>query len=273
MLVANGVRFVFLPLLLVTSPVLAQVESHGHDHGDSHHHHHLLLDSQVELLTIDQVLALERNRDVDQAARLLVPGRSGNGELNFEVIVKADSLPKQVFEPNPFAGENARPVLDYAHGGFAYDHREGKGEVYWFLQGAGILRIHRDRSKIELVETDPEMVKFNMHNATFFEHGGEGMIAWPANSGERVFVTDTEGKVLQTIGRPTVEPYATQKAGYAPTDTAYLDGLLWVTDGYASKYIMSFDVEKKAWTGTIFGGRTDKPEPGKFGTNHGITIH
>ncbi len=29
----------------------------------------------------------------------------------------------------------------------------------------------------------------------------------------------------------------------------------------------------KAWTGIIFGGRTKKAEPGKFGTNHGITIH
>ena len=89
-----------------------------------------------------------------------------------------------------------------------------------------------------------------------------------------MFITDVDGKLIHTIGRPTVKPYSNKKpAGYSPTDTAYLDGKLWVTDGYASKYVMSYDLDKKEWTGTIFGGRSRKAEPGKFGTNHGITIH
>ncbi len=69
-----------------------------------------------------------------------------------------------------------------------------------------------------------------------------------------------------------MEPYS-KGANYAPTDTAYLNGELWVTDGYASKFVMSYALDEQKWTGTIFGGRTNKAEPGKFGTNHGITIH
>ena len=159
--------------------------------------------------------------------------------------------------------ENRRTQIQ----GWIEDHN------YWFLQGGGMMRIHTDRSKIDLLETDPKMLKFNMHNATFFEHKGQGRIAWPANGGASVFITDVDGKLLHTIGRPTMKPYS-DGARYSPTDTAYLDGKLWITDGYASKFVMSYDLDAEKWTGTIFGGRnTKKVEPGKFGTNHGITIH
>jgi hypothetical protein len=258
---------VVVSLSLVSSS-LVSAQIHEHEHGDHHHA------APAALLTIEQVLALEQNRGLSTAATRAA-GVSGDGAWTFKVLVTAKSLPKKVLEPNPFGrGKNKKPILDYAHGGFAYDHRKGKGEVYWFLQGAGMMRIHRDRSKIELLPTDPKMVRFNMHNATFFVHGDEARIAWPANGGQRVFITDVDGKLLHTIGRPTMAPYS-NKAGYAPTDTAYLDGKLWVTDGYASKFIMSYDLDKKDWTGTIFGGKSKKkvPEPGKFGTNHGITIH
>ena len=204
--------------------------------------------------------------------RAVRPGLSGDGTLSFEVLVTSKQLPKKVFEVNPFDKRRGRTILDCAHGGFAYDYRKGQGEVYWFLQGSGIMRIHKDRSKIALLMTDEKMLPFNMHNATFFVHEHEARLAWPANDGARVFITDVDGQLLQTIGRPTVEPYS-KGAPYAPTDTAYLDGKLWVTDGYASKFVMSYDMGEKKWTGTIFGGQTKKAEPGKFGTNHGITIN
>lgn len=256
----------------ISSPLLAQSPSpHEHSHhGDVHDHSHGTADGN--LLTIEHVLSLEQNRNLSETVRdvrRLAPN-SGDGDLKFEVLVTSKQLPKKVWEQNPFAKK--RKILDCAHGGFAFDHRKGKGEVYWFLQGAGAMRVHTDRSKIELLETDPKMLRFNMHNATFFEHNGEGRIAWPANSGASVFITDTDGKLVHTIGKPTMKPYS-DGAGYAPTDTAYLDGKLWVTDGYASKFVMSYDLDKKEWTGTIFGGRSKKAEPGKFGTNHGITIH
>ncbi|MEE2888401.1 MAG: hypothetical protein VX951_13305 [Planctomycetota bacterium] len=257
----------FLPAFLLVGSLAAQ----GHDHSRSHHHA-VLTENTAGILSIDDVLAMEQNRGLRQdSKKKTVAGRSGDGGFVFEVIVTSKNLPKKVFEPNPFDGRK-RKILHCAHGGFAYDYRKGKGEVYWSLQGGGIIRVHRDRSKIEMVETDPKMLKLNMHNATFFEHKDQAMIAWPANGGASVFLTDVDGKLLRTIGRPTMLPYS-KGAPYAPTDVAYLDGMLWITDGYASKFVMSYDLDAKKWTGTIFGGRSKKIEPGKFGINHGITIH
>ena len=245
---------------------------HDHPHGHGHHDHGDTAQAASDLWTIEHVLALEQNKRVSNATvrNTRRSGVSGDGDLAFEVLVTSKELPKKVFEVNPF--KQKRTILNCAHGGFAYDYREGKGEIYWFLQGGGILRVNTDRSKIELLKTDVKMLKFNMHNATFFEHKGEPMIAWPANAGASVFLTDVDGKLLHTIGRPTMEPYS-KRAPYAPTDTAYLDGKLWVTDGYASQYVMSYDLDEKKWTGTIFGGKAKKAEPGKFRTSHGITIH
>tara|TARA_R110002072_G_scaffold302863_1_gene489300 strand:- start:1941 stop:3173 length:1233 start_codon:yes stop_codon:yes gene_type:complete len=268
------------PTYLISSTVLCVaaavaptpcLTAQSHEHGHSHHATSANENGTGSLVTIEQVLEMQQNQQVvAHAGTGAIKASSGDGDLSFDVLVTSKALPKEVFDENPFAKK--RKILDCAHGGFAFDHRLGKGEVYWFLQGAGAMRIHTDRSKIELLATDPKMVKFNMHNATFFEHKGEGRIAWPANGGASVFVTDVDGKLLHTIGRPNMKPYS-DGAGYAPTDTAYLDGKLWVTDGYASKFVMSYDLDKEEWTGTIFGGRSKKAEPGKFGTNHGITIH
>lgn len=246
-------------LLLPLTSVAAQ--DHGHHHGAFHH-------------SIEQVLALPQNAGVSARAggEPVARGVSGDGDFTFRVLVTSKSLPAAVFEKSPYDGKRKGTILECAHGGFAYDHRKKRGEVYWFLRGAGILRIHRDRSKIELLETDPRMSKLNMHNATFFEHGGDAMIAWPANGAGTVFITTVDGEVLHTIGTPTVKPYA-DGAKYAPTDTAYLDGMLWVTDGYGSRFAMAYDLDAREWKQPTLGGRSDKIEPGKFGTNHGITIH
>ena len=120
------------------------------------------------------------------------------------------------------------------------------------------------------------MLAHNLHNATFFEHRGSGRIAWPSDDSGQVFVTDTTGNLAHTIPRPTADHFPEQypaTAKYAPTDTAYLDGRLWVTDGYGSRFVMAYDLDKKAWTDWIFGGETKKPEPGRFGTPHGISIY
>ncbi len=260
-------------ILLPCHLVVAQDHEHPHSHPHSHHAHDAEAHDaeRSQLLTIRDVLALKQNQVPSGLKATARKGISGDNSMAFEVSVTSKALPKKVFEANPFA-RGKRVILDCAHGGFAYDSRPDKGEVYWFLQGAGIMRIEKDRSKIALVDTDAKMLKFNMHNATFFMHKKQAMIAWPANGGASVFVTDLKGTLLHTVGKPTMKPYS-EGAGYAPTDTAYLDGKLWVTDGYASKYVMSYDLDEKKWTGTIFGGRSKKAEPGKFGTNHGITIH
>ncbi len=266
----SSIRLLPAASLSLLLPLAALPAQHGRQDHHHHTHDHASTGSRSGPMTIEQVLDLEHNRGRRRAA-MRSDGVSGDGDLAFEVFVRSAALPKQVREPNPF-DKRKRSILECAHGGFAFDDRDGKGDVYWFLQGAGILRVHRDRSRIELVETDDAMRKLNMHNATFFEHDGEALIAWPANGGARVFVTDTDGTLVHTMGRPSAPQYAERKP-YSPTDTAYLDGLLWVTDGYGSKHVMAYDLTKKAWTDTIFGGRTKKPEPGKFGTNHGITIH
>ena len=181
------------------------------------------------------------------------------------------SLPQAASEPNPFdPGE--RSILECAHGGFAYDPREGHGDVYWFLQGLGILRIRRGSGSVEAVSTSDEMRALNMHNATFFLHGDEPRIAWPAESAGKIFLTDTDGNVVETIGRPTVEQYVGD-ARFAPTDTAFLEGRLWVTDGYGSRFVTAYDLDSSAWTKAVFGGHSPEPGIGRFGTNHGITMH
>ncbi len=62
------------------------------------------------------------------------PGRpakkSGQGEYQFRVAYTAAHLPAET-----------APVLVNAHGGFAVDRREGKGETYFALPGAGIIKI------------------------------------------------------------------------------------------------------------------------------------
>lgn len=257
---------------LLTTPAQAQdpADTHAAAHGHAH-------TADPALLTIRDVLALERNQAARTPIAAGVAGsahhslRSGAGDFTFEVQVTAKALPDAVRATNPH-DKRKRSILECAHGGFGYDHREGRGEVYWFLQGAGILRINRDRTQIDLLETDPMMQPLNMHNATFFEHEGAARIAWPANSGQRVFVTDEKGALIHTIGRPTANQY-TEKARYSPTDTAYLDGHLWITDGYGSKYVLAYDLTKAGWTDLIFGGHSKQAEPSRFGTNHGITIH
>ena len=219
-------------------------DDHGHAHDDD------------AVMTIGEVLALPQNEGV-----------SGEGAFRFELMLGSDALPEKVFAVNPHDPQG-RTILESAHGGFALDSREGKGEVYWFLQGAGILRVNSEITRVDLLDTDPRMVALNMHNATFFVHGGKPMIAWPANLGHRVFVTDLEGKILHDIGRPTAQEYE-GKEPYKPTDTEYLHGKLWVTDGYGSHYVMAYDLDAGAWTDAIFGG----PKADKFRNPHGITIY
>jgi hypothetical protein len=57
-------------------------------------------------------------------------GVTGQGAFRFRVLATSALIP-----------EEARKVLVNAHGGFAVDHREGRGETYFFLPGSGILRV------------------------------------------------------------------------------------------------------------------------------------
>ena len=133
---------------------------------------------------------------------------SGQGALRFRVLYGSERLP-----------EKARAVLGAAHGGFAVDRRPGRGEIYFALPGAGILRIAADLRSIELVETDAAMRELNLHNTTLWQGpDGTAFLSFPANDAGRVFTTTLEGDLVHTLeppagasdlGHPTVNDYST----------------------------------------------------------------
>lgn len=202
-------------------------------------------------------------------------GVSGQGKLRFKVLYTSEHLP-----------EAARNVIASAHGGFAVDQREGKGETYFALPGAGILQISADLKTIQLLETPAKMRDLNLHNTTiWYGDGGAAFLTFPANSAGYVFTTTLDGKLIHTLNKPTaaddfgipaVNDYFLGNGNFAPTDVEYLDGLLYVTTGYSNldyvltARILSLSPFTASWYDLAFGGKGSGP--GQFGTAHGITI-
>src|SRR5437899_795856 len=123
-----------------------------------------------------------------------VPGISGQGLMRFRVLYTSSSLP-----------EEARKVLVKAHGGFAVDRRTGRGETYFALPGAGILQISSDLKTIRLLPTAPPMKEVNLHDTTIWydPKNGEPYLVFPANDAGKVFTTTLDGKLLNTLDKPT----------------------------------------------------------------------
>ena len=160
-------------------------------------------------------------------------GVTGQGALRFRVALTAAQLP-----------EAAQKVVVSAHGGFAVDHRAGKGETYFALPGAGVLRLSADMRQVDLVETPAEMKTTNLHNtAIWYGKEGAAYLSFPANDLGRVFTTTLAGELVHTLAGPTrdddvgleaVRDYFAGGGGFVPTDVAYLDGLFYVTTGYSA---------------------------------------
>ena len=202
-------------------------------------------------------------------------GVTGQGALRFRVLLTSASLP-----------DEARKVLTSAHGGFAVDHRPGRGDTYFALPGAGILRMSADMEHIALVDTAPEMKDTNLHNTTiWYAPDGTAYLSFPANDLGRVFTTSLTGDLLHTLARPTesddlglpsVRDYFAGGGAFVPTDVEFLDGLIYVTTGYSSldtvmsARVTSYSPLKAAWYDLAFGGKGGAP--GQFGTGHGITV-
>jgi len=202
-------------------------------------------------------------------------GVSGQGALRFRVVLTAAQLP-----------EEARKVVVSAHGGFAVDHRPGKEETYFALPGAGILRMSADLKQVVLVPTAQEMKGTNLHNtAIWYGPDGAPYLTFPANDAGRVFTTSLGGDLLNTLasptgdddlGLPSVRDYFAGGGSFAPTDVAFLEGLLYVTTGYSSldtvltARVSAYNPLRTAWHDLAFGGRGSGP--GQFGTGHGITV-
>jgi hypothetical protein len=173
-----------------------------------------------------------------------------------------------------------------AHGGFAVDRRDGRGETYFSLPGAGILRLSADLARVVAVETPPAMKAANLHNtAIWYGRDGSPFLSFPANELGRVFTTDLSGELLSTLeppseaddlGLPWVHDYFAGGGAFVPTDVAYLEGLFYITTGYSSldavltARVASEHPMRVVWYDLAFGGRGTGP--GQLDTGHGISV-
>lgn len=200
---------------------------------------------------------------------------TGQGDLTFKVLHSASALP-----------EAAMPGLPAAHGGFAVDRRDGKGEIYFALPGVGIIRVASDLEHIEVLPTDPAMAAANMHNASiWYTKKDVAFLTFPGNDSSKVYTTTIDGELRYTLDVPTAETkfddpvvskYFADGGKFVPTDVICVNKRFYVTTGYSPlDYVLTADVKLKeggsaAWTPFAFGGKGDGP--GQFGTGHGITL-
>lgn len=200
---------------------------------------------------------------------------TGQGNLKFRLFATAAALPSE-----------AGPVLVKAHGGFAVDKRPGKGETYFALPGAGIIRLSADLKSSTLIPTPAEVRDTNLHNTCIW-YGADGAayLAFPANDAHKVFTTTLDGQLLNTLEPPqnvafeaeAVKSYfADAKNAFVPTDLVYRDLTYYITTGYSAlDYVLEAKVTpgkdiKTEWIAPAFGGKGTGP--GQFGTGHGITL-
>jgi len=213
----------------------------------------------------------------DEAApsTVVAGATSGQGPMSFRVLYGSERLPERALE-----------VLEAAHGGFAVDRRPGRGEVYFALPGAGLLRVGADLQSIELLDVEPALRDTNLHNTTLWQ-GADGTpyLSFPANDAERVFTTTLGGELVHILreptgetdlGHPAVNDYFRGGGRFVPTDVDVLRGLLYVTTGYSDlDWVLTARVGPVPaleihWNDLAFGGRG--PAPGQFGTGHGVTV-
>ncbi len=199
---------------------------------------------------------------------------SGSGKYKFKVRYTSGHLP-----------EEAQKVLKGAHGGFAVDLRPGKGESYFALKGAGIVRISGKLDSTQMLPTDESMKNTNMHNAgIWYGKDGTPYLTFPGNESAKVFTTAINGKLLHTLGKPegvdlghpVPNKYFADGGPFIPTDMEQLDGMMYVATGYSKlDYVLTARIAKTkpfqiTWHDLSFGGKGNGP--GQFGTGHGITV-
>ena len=212
----------------------------------------------------------------NDAATRAAAKSSGQGKMTFQVLYTSSHLPAEAKVPD---------VLKAAHGGFAIDRRPGKGETYFALPGAGIIQISPDLKSTKMISTPPSMKDTNMHNATIWYADGNAFLTFPGNQSAQVVTTTLDGKLVNTLktpargvdlGHPIPNDYFAGAGNFVPTDTEYLDGMIYVATGYSqldfvlTAKVFSTNPFKAEWQDFSFGGKG--AAPGQFGTGHGITI-
>jgi len=186
---------------------------------------------------------------------------SGQGAFTFALRDDLYSLPAK-----------AREFETKLHGGFAID-RTGDGDLYYGMPGCGIMRIEADLSRQDVIPLPDELRPMNFHSTKIGEFDGKRRLFLPANEDERVVVMDLDGEIEYVLPRPEFEQYRDASAPYNPTDTALVDDVLYIADGYGSNHISSVDVRSRAWK-AIFGGKAeDAEDDGRFKTAHGLNLN
>jgi hypothetical protein len=205
-----------------------------------------------------------------------VPGISGDGHMKFKVLHTSTSLPVE-----------AQKVLVKAHGGFAVDRRPAKGETYFALPGAGILRISADLKTIRLLNTTESIRKINLHDTAIWVNPGDeaAYLVFPANDAGKIITTTLDGKLVSMLDSPSgrtrfeqpeIRDYFLGGGNFAPTGVTYLDGLYYITTGYcALDYALTARVSTQnpphvEWGDLAFGGRGDRTS--QFQTAHAVTV-
>ena len=223
----------------------------------------------ASLITLSAFCALPTRADDAKDVKV-----SGQGKMRFKVMTTSEILP-----------EEAKKALKGAHGGSAVDHRPGKGETYFFLRGAGIVQLSADMKSAKMIPTDDAMKNANMHNTSiWYGADGSGYLAFPGNEVGKIFTTDLNGKLLNTLDKPAagqdmgsafVNDYFAKNKNFAPTGVDYLDGRYYVSTGYCDlDTVLTAQINwnpfSASWFDLCFGGRGK--EVGKFGTGHSITV-
>lgn len=212
---------------------------------------------------------------------------SGQGEYRFRVKYGENHLPVP-----------AKRWLRGVHGGFAIDRRPGRGEVYFAIAGAGIVRLSGDLKSSSMIATTDAIKMHPMHNTSvwYAEANAEGDAArliFPSVETEQVFTTDLQGKVLHTLAKPpigtefsdyAITHYFEENGEFIPTDAVHLRGRYYIPTGYSDlDYVLTADVHDDVHGGGHAGGHVDAQwsplgfggrggGPGQFWTGHGITI-
>ncbi len=159
------------------------------------------------------------------------------------------------------------------HGGFAIDNRPDKGQIYYGMPGAGIMRISADLKSQDIIAIPEDLRDINFHSTKIGQFDGKERLILPANGNEKVVVMDLEGKLEHTLARPEFEEYKSADVGYLPTDTVLIDDTLYIADGYGANYISSADANGFNWK-SIFGGKAESDtDDGKFSTAHGLNLN
>ena len=222
----------------------------------------------------EQKIMLAQAEDDEPTAE--APGITGQAPYQFRIKTRAVTIPRDSWQD-----------LRKAHGGFAVDHRAGKGETYFALPNTGLLRVNAAMDDVEVLKSAPELTNGQtMHNTTIWYDGsGEAFLVFPAVDGESILTTDLNGQLVNKLSAPTadqmsvapVKEYFGGGGKFVPTDVEHFDGLYYISTGYSPlDYVLTAKVTgtkpfATEWNGLAFGGKGDAD--GQFRTGHGITAY